>query len=636
MIESVKAENFQSWKDLSFDFDKNVTLISGFNYDDNTPEGSGKSAILNAVCWCLYGKLPKEAKMDEVIREGEKKCAVQVKLSNATIHRYRNPNELLIETADGRVLKGKDARETQKMIEQLVGMSFDTFCQTVYFAQNYNKKFVTSNQEERGKILSEIQELELFDKARKEVMGLLKLEDQKVNDLKHKQEISTLKLENNKRAIQDHKNFALQQEQQKQNQINQLLNTIKSKSDKLEELKQEMKFAADNTDPDKLAELEKDLNVVDQQINEIHPLISKAQLQLSEVNNNVSMKTRLINNLKADNERINKLNSEKDELNTFIKNPTKQCPTCGTELKNCDTSHAIKELEGVENKLQELYSGIGQIDQQIQSVSDFTDIDSINADISNLRNKLDQLQKAKKQITDLINLSKESQLKSGNISNMMSMIENDIVDLDKQLQSVNNQKIDNRAQVIGVLESENMMISEELQSVDNLLKTANERTIMLNELKEGFKEVKSYTFNSVLNELSHKSNTYLQELFEVPIKLRFTNENMKIGLDIEVDNQSRSFGLFSGGQQRRIGLAVDLALSDIVNSRTGHGIDLIILDEYFKDLSESSMQKCLSLLERLNRTTVLIEHNSLFKSIVNRTFEIELKDGVSCATKYSQ
>ena len=148
-------------------------------------------------------------------------------------------------------------------------------------------------------------------------------------------------------------------------------------------------------------------------------------------------------------------------------------------------------------------------------------------------------------------------------------------------------------------------------------------------LKIGYKEIKSFVFNTLLNELSHKANTYLAELFEIPISIKFTNNNMKIGTSVTIDGVERGLGLLSGGQFRRVSLAVDLSLSDIINSRKGSKINVLILDEYFKDLSEQSMEKCLKLLERLGKSVVLIEHNSIFKSIVDNTFEVELTEGVS-------
>ena len=194
MIKSISAKNFLSWENLSFNVSSGVTLIDGWNDDDQTSEGSGKSAVLNAVSWCLYGKLPKDAKIDEVIRDGQKSCKVSVVLdSGDLVVRSRGPNDLYLQR-DGSKIKGSTANETQKLIEEYVGLSFDAFCQVHYFAQNYDKKFLQSNQEDKSKILSEIQDLNLFDKARKEAHELLKKEEASLKDITHQIELEKKEL----------------------------------------------------------------------------------------------------------------------------------------------------------------------------------------------------------------------------------------------------------------------------------------------------------------------------------------------------------------------------------------------------------------------------------------------------------
>src|SRR5690606_8961829 len=69
-------------------------------------------------------------------------------------------------------------------------------CQSTYFAQNYDKKFLSSNQEEKGKILSNIQNLQVFDKARKEVMDLLKAENDNLSKLENQIQVEQNNLSN--------------------------------------------------------------------------------------------------------------------------------------------------------------------------------------------------------------------------------------------------------------------------------------------------------------------------------------------------------------------------------------------------------------------------------------------------------
>jgi exonuclease SbcC len=138
----------------------------------------------------------------------------------------------------------------------------------------------------------------------------------------------------------------------------------------------------------------------------------------------------------------------------------------------------------------------------------------------------------------------------------------------------------------------------------------------------------------LLRDLTVKANGYLGDLFDLPVSIEFTNETDEGGLAkitdiVKIGEVERAFALYSGGQSRRIQLAIDLALSDIVAARGDKPLNLLILDEVFKDLSENSMEKIVELLEKLNKKVILIEHNTVFKSIINNVIKIELRDGVS-------
>ena len=178
----VKAKNFLSWEYLEFEIGQGITLIDGFNHDDGSSEGSGKSAILSAIAWGGYGEIPKDANVDEVIRHGQKSCEVRLEHDDFTIVRSRGPNDLCVYyPGKDKPYRGKDARETQKHIEKLLGMTFKTFCQSIYFPQNYPNKFVTANQEDKGRILSEILDLEQFDRARKKLLKPLWMSSYSLN-----------------------------------------------------------------------------------------------------------------------------------------------------------------------------------------------------------------------------------------------------------------------------------------------------------------------------------------------------------------------------------------------------------------------------------------------------------------------
>tara|TARA_R110000868_G_C10973188_1_gene771542 strand:+ start:78121 stop:80058 length:1938 start_codon:yes stop_codon:yes gene_type:complete len=643
MIKNVKAINFLSWSELSFDIKKGVTLIDGFNRDDQTSEGSGKSAVLNAIAWGLYGKIPKDANIDDVIKSGTKKCVVSIECEEFNIIRSRNKNDLYIMTASGEKLKGKDVRETQKMIEDLIGMTFDTFCQTVYFAQNYPKKFITAPQEDKGKILSEVQDLQIFDKARAEVMKLLKKENSSLQNLQMQLQEKTLLAQGALRELELLVQQSDKDKAYRENQLTQYDDQIMQKENQIQQLDTEIqnleitKSNMASLSNEKVTQLNSEIANFNQAVAAIrHKLTDvdshnrKLDQLKSDQQKNLSEKTRADNN-------IVRLEEEAKRLEHFIANPDANCPTCGHEVDAPDMSQPTAQLAEVKdshqmyvNQAQEIYN---RINEQSDAIGAFvlSNANELNQDLTNINQEISNRQR---QLT----AHNSSTAEYARISSKIDSNQNFIANVATELYNLKNQKAifleqpqtDYSAQIQEKDESVTILRNEATQ-VQHLLDT---KTIYMNQLetlKNGFKEVKSYTFNSLLAELTIKSNRYLQELFEVPVTIRFTNDNMKINTEVTMNGEARGLGLLSGGQFRRTSLAVDLALSEIVALRTGSKMNIRILDEYFKDLSESSMEKCLRLLEKLGGATILIEHNSIFKSIVDNVFECELIDGTTRA-----
>ena len=635
MIVQIIAKGFQSWENLNFSITNEVTLIDGFNYDDGTSEGSGKSAILNALCWCLYGKVPKtDVKIDDIIKDGQKDCEVQVLLKHNKIDRIirsRSPNQLCMVDKNQKVIVGQTAIETQKEIEKVIGVSFDTFCQTYYFAQGFPKKFVTATQEERGKILSEIQDLGVFDRGRKEVMVLAKLEDQKIISLQHDIEINKVKYDGNIRAIKQQQDFIRQQKAdlQSREQVYQTQKQQKVKS--LEELDTQKITLNEIVTSGPLEVLQNDKVTLDTLLEESQKKLAQIQGQRSNLEDTLRVRRSIIADIQASQQRTDRFLKSKQELTEFIQNPTNICSLCGTTLKDRDTTHAKQELTKVLESLDKEAKYLIQQETRLSEIPEIS-VKELDQQIIEATNSQSELKLAVGNIKLAISKVEDTTRKLGALDQVAELHIKDIKVLETQILELQQKVIEEDNEVINVLESENIQILEVLESLKGLLQIAQNRVYQLEALKGGFKEVKSYTFNSILNELTCRVNRYLIDLFEVSVNLKFTNENMKIGMDLTMGTVKRGYGLFSGGQQRRVQLAVDLALSDIVAARTGTKQSLLILDEYFKDLSEVSMHKCLMLLEKLGRPIILIEHNSVFKSIVNRTFMIELRNGTSKAS----
>jgi exonuclease SbcC len=120
---SCHLENFQSYPKLDIEFKDGLALISG-------PTGVGKSTVMDAVAWCLYGVTAKQTTSDQVIPWGESgRTTGIINLQGLSIFRGRSPN--FLHYNDGK--KGKDLKETQEFINRELGIDYDTFVAGSYF-----------------------------------------------------------------------------------------------------------------------------------------------------------------------------------------------------------------------------------------------------------------------------------------------------------------------------------------------------------------------------------------------------------------------------------------------------------------------------------------------------------------------
>lgn len=705
MLSNIKATNFLSWKELNFNISKGATLVDGWNQDDQRSEGSGKSAILNAVSWCIFGKVPKDANVDDVIKDGETSCSVVLEFDNGdAIVRSRKPNDLYLLKA-GATVKGKDARETQTYIEEYIGCNFETFCQSVYFAQNYDKKFLSSNQEEKGKILSSIQNLQVFDKARKQVMDLLKIEESNISNLKNQVKIEEVNLNNyssQKIMLDSFIKDKIQKHKQQQSMLIQQRDMVSGHVKRTELDMQTIIEKASIIDLQALESDEAELSKVKSEYNtqlsgvlyqrsqidaikkasqakeiEGRSLATKYASYEKKMETSKTTKSPRVASLEMNrdfaldltkNQSRNRLLTKIKQLEDFIANPTKTCPSCGTELASADTSHSQKELESIrleviqveaqakdqaaqfESHIQQELQNIVIEEEtlaaemvntlaQLEAVSQYLDqnpvpsLDVLNKQEAEIKAVISQIEQAvfqtnlkKNEFAQLIN-------QHGTLSNQLTNYNQQLQQFEQSISQLGEPDVAQDEAKLNSLDSEIAKAGEKLNELQNLVETSNKHVQRLESLKEGFKEIKSYIFTNALKELNYRTNQYLNDLFETDATIKFTTEDQKIESKLTLSGKDRSLGLLSGGQNRRFNLAVDLAISDLVSNRKSSKLGILIFDEYFKDLSEISMEKSLDLLKSRKSPVILIEHNSLFKNIIDNTFFVRLENGTSFESK---
>lgn len=638
MFKSIKAKNLFSWETLDYEVKTGISQISGYNFDDNSAEGSGKSSVPNILCWTLYGKIPKDVKIDDVVKEGAKGGYGEVELDTGyKIKRSRSPNILQIITPTNVTNCGKDAKETQLMINKLIGMDFDAFCQTVYFAQNYTNKFISANELDKAKILSEVQDLTIFDKARKKTQELIKQEEAALSLIARETtalEAEVSKKQSNAQLIIE---FIERFEEDK---------TKKSLvyTKKLEVLNQR-KTELQSQNPQGLEALNNDIEHADLYLEALAKQRVDASTKIGSIDMLKQQKaslTRTLAGFEPKKQRLEARREKQAALLNKLESPTKgpgNCPTCGQAATkealqdhkkhlNQQKAEALAELEATTKELAELQVEEKEVQVALSQIS-IPSAEVTHEALDKITQEMQTWQSTKKQKQKEIIAIEKTKVELKEVSQQITSLTNDIktlakTDCNAQLQTLEN------------LDTEISNLKVEIEKNSKKIEKLMDKLSNLEILKSGFKEVKQYVFQSLLKELSIKSTAFAADLFEVPIKIEFFNEEEEGGVSkiktlVTLDGKERSLGLYSGGQFKRIELSVDLALASIVANRSQNAINFRILDEPLKDLSGSSKEKVVELLRRLKGNTLIIEHDLATKAIIHNVFNIEYRNGTSYA-----
>ena len=205
------AKNFLSFRDFSYNYSaQGLTNIDGNDDDLDVKTGAGKSTFMDIPCYAFFGKTSKDLKADEVINWDIKKD-MEVHFTfkkddgNYEIHRYRkhkdHENDFYLVDPSGQSIRGKDARETQKILEGILGFNYDIFKKAVYFGQFDNTdKFLSSTDKEKKDLISTICDLSAYDEKLELVKAEMKEDSNQLDEIKRKHQI----LESSHKTVDQH------------------------------------------------------------------------------------------------------------------------------------------------------------------------------------------------------------------------------------------------------------------------------------------------------------------------------------------------------------------------------------------------------------------------------------------------
>lgn len=681
----VKVANFFSYKEATLTLnDKGLTSVSGYNKANKKSNGSGKSVLIaEAIVYALYGETIRKIAVGKIPNRFTKgQCSVELNFTlnnhTYTIIRSRRPDslKLFIDGADDDLAQG-DSRDTNKKIIDIIGMGFEEFINSILFGQNIQKYFFLLTDAKQKDMLDNIIAIGIFDSWKEQAKiykdkfeKLLVEKTAKVNSL-----LSSITTSQNRISEYNIKEsqFLLSKNMDYDTEINDVLQQMRVMSTLVDSITTQYKVIdqvayKDLCDKEfkmvdgigKLTTLSSSLKQTLNKKNTL-PLDSEGNLVLYSPSESRPA-AELYSEIKNLDLAINTVNSEIMAKTVLLKSHTSKvksvesiahsdCPTCGRMVDDtCINSireayvslvDAIKsESEVLNQKLTELSNTKIIINNAIVDRNNtvvLKEVTDARADIIKYEGMKDVISGQLSDIRLKISVIKSDIEHNNQLDITIAQHKSTIKGLEDRLAKANAAKasltvVENP--YISLRYQEEQAIISYNKDVETVYAEINGINQWIEGCKYWYKAwgdkdgVKSVIYEKVFPYLNDRCNHYLNVLSNGEIRA-------EIGLDdkdrfvVKTENSMGAdvYGGNSGGERRRIDLAIMFGLHDLVASRK-YKSNILILDEIFDNLDTNGIDTAMALLEDISSgydSIFVISHTDMQEYFDNHLYII--KDG---------
>lgn len=613
MFREIEIHNFCCFEHVKLNLkDRGLVWIRGENEDTDgaTSNGSGKSTLFKALTWCLYGDTIDRNRGDDIVRFGQNSSSVRILTECGwVISRKRANGSTKVELSNEKINVVSNKKYVQLKINNIIGLDFKAFKNTVLFGQNDGAKFANPNTRDvdRKEILHKILKTDILKVCHKITLVKISKIKKEINELIVKLEY----LNKNDKKLCDELAIIMISKEKWSDSIDRKILVNK---DVIESKVNELK---DSETVEILREKREDLL---KKIKSIKMLLNDAKalsIKVDELRSKIHEKWN--ERIKIEVE-IKNIQVKLDDLNKEI------CHVCLRPMTGEIIDIYKKELTAKLNlKLNdELLSKDNSIDTLNKLVLDY------NKKIKYLSTFQDKLYKSKCKLDDV----NEAEDRLSYVVKQIEYLREEIKDLKKKI----NPHLEYEKRALDSISE----LKSEIEKIDEELIRKKEELYPLEFWSGGFsgRGISSYIFDTVMDFMTERSNYYLNILSDGDISVEFSTQrelkSSKGEYRDEIDISWTIEGVLkrapSGGQLRKIEIATDLALMELAESHEGNNIDLFIADEILDGLDSEGTNRVVLLLEELRKkrgTIFVISHQPNLGEIFENSITVVKKKGIS-------
>jgi len=657
-FKKIKAQNFLCFGENGIEIDfKNydsVVLIKGKNLDVNdnnlnSSNGSGKSSILDALLYGLFGKTVKNPKKigvkDVINNKTNKKMVIDIYFDDIKIQRTRKPDGLkLWQSKDGNFeesteLTRGEIKQTQELIESILGFNCETFKSTCIFTDSNTDSYLESNASDRRIIIENLLGLEKYRtyneivkeniKQTKSSIAIAEIEshnaDNSLNDIKKQLEQLNDKEKTWKKTINDEieiiKNEIILLEKQAKD-LAEFDPQVEKYNNAQKEI--ELKREEQNLLEEKILKSESTKDQIDLKMEEGKSILLENNSEFLKIKNQIDL---ISNEITQNQNTIEKTKNIKEGI---------VCKHCFSitqkenyEVVRDDCKSQIEELQKLKdiesNKITVINDKINEIKKQLQTLIDMKS--KIVTSISANKSKIQTIQQ---DINTLQTIIKPETLNT--ISRIESKISLQKINIMEKTNSIEG----NSPYYDLIITAKNNLETALSKSKDNKEKLVElmQKIPYFNFWADAFgdKGVRKFVIDQILPILNDHVAEMLDLLVDSNLILTFDNEFNET-IKRVTDDTPIIYDLLSNGQKRRINLAISQAFAHVRELNTGSMPNIMFLDEVSINMDSQGNNSIYKLIKEMakNKVVFVTTHDQELSDLLADSSRINLKmeNGIS-------